>query len=275
MSERNTSSGIARLGVILGSGLGGACEGFPVEAETPFDTVEGLSSPGVEGHRGVIRRCLVDGAECLFVQGRKHFYEGRPDEIRTLVEHVHRMGVRRLIVTSAAGSLDKHLEPGGLVLVEGVIDFQVRRFAGVWGQAARQAGSRHGGAGRTCGRPAGQRGLALDGAMGGVLCTAARDSGIALGRGVLACLPGPVYETPSEIRALQLAGTSLVSMSGAPEIQFASELGISVAMIALVTNWAAGISPAPLAHDEVLAAAAPATAALRRLIRRSVCNISN
>ena len=106
--------------------------------------------------------------------------------------------------------------------------------------------------------------------LGARIQRAGRRAGLRLNRGSLASLPGPAYETPSEIRALKSIGTSLVSMSGAPETVAANGLGMQVAMIAVVTNWAAGISTVPLAHDDVLTRGQAVTADLRRLIAQFV-----
>jgi len=242
------------LGVLLGSGLHAVAEGLPTGAVVAFDQIEGLGAPTVRGHRGEVRQCEVAGRPCIFVCGRRHFYEGGVEPVRHLVRYLHRTGLRRLIVTSAAGSLMKSVVPGELVAVSEVIDVQFRRP-----DADAVAGK--GG-----GRPVGPRRLVLDAGLSRDLWMAASRAKVSLGRGSAAACAGPLYETPAEVGALQETGASVVTMSGAPEIDIASAIGIRVAMIAVVTNWAAGISNVRLSHDDVLETARAASSTLRRLI---------
>lgn len=245
----------AAVGVLLGSGLGEVSSGFPVAASLAFADVPGLSDAAVTGHRGRVTLAMVGNKRCLFVEGRKHYYEGNGAQIRALMTFVAGTGIREMIVTSAGGSLDPGLPPGQLVVVSDILDLQMR---------APYAPLRPLPAGLGRGRvPAGE---ARDHGMRARLETAARAAGITLGRGAMACNAGPAYETPAEIVALRRAGASVVTMSGAPEIAILRELGIAVACVVVVTNWASGISTERLSHDEVLAAGAPAAGPLRQLV---------
>jgi purine-nucleoside phosphorylase len=98
----------------------------------------------------------------------------------------------------------------------------------------------------------------------------ARQHDIRLHRGVLAALPGPSYETPAEIRALRLLGADAVSMSTVPEAIMAHYLGMEVAGLSLITNAAAGLTPAPLSHADVLASGQRSASQLTRLVRRLI-----
>ncbi len=91
-----------------------------------------------------------------------------------------------------------------------------------------------------------------------------------MARGVAVASAGPAYETPAEIRTLQATGAVVVTMSGAPEVEAANALGVRVAMVAVITNWAAGISSIRLRHEDVLSVARLATSALRQLIVKFV-----
>lgn len=278
----------AALGVLLGSGLAAVTEGFPTESTLAFDEIEGLTPPSVAGHKGELRRCVVSDRPCLFICGRKHYYEGHVEEIHALMRYLHGSGLRRLVLTSAAGSLLKSVFPGELVLVTDVIDAQFRSPAMErtgrrdieWTppdpRAARIANApsadRRGETGPmfSSERPSSPGRLAIDEAMSRDLWKAASDTRLGLGRGAAVSCAGPVYETPAEIRALQETGASVVTMSGTPEIEIANALGIRVAMVAVVTNWAAGISNARLRHEDVLGVARSAAARLRQLIVRFV-----
>lgn len=247
----------APLAVLLGSGLDSVTDGFPVEDTIPFDEIEGLSAPTVPGHRGELRRCVTAGRPCLYIHGRRHFYEGAFGDIRSLLGFLHRIGVTRLVLTSAAGSLVRSVSPGELVLVSDLIDTQSRRPAG--SLSTREAVSQSE-------RDVVSRRLALDAGMSRDLWVAARRAKVGLGRGAAAVCAGPVYETPSEIKALQETGASVVTMSGAPEVEAANSLGIRVAIIAVVTNWAAGISSVRLRHNDVLEVARSSASAVRQVI---------
>jgi xanthosine phosphorylase len=248
----------ATLGILLGSGLDAVADGFRVEAVLPFDQVEGVGAPTVAGHSGELRRCEVSGHACLFVCGRRHFYEGGVEPVRSLMRFLHRAGLRRLVITSAAGSLVKSIVPGELVVVTDIVDAQSR--TPVPGEVAVPE----------TGRPTGSRRLALDAVVSRDLWVAASRAKVGLGRGSAVASAGPLYETPAEVRALQETGASVVTMSGAPEIGMANALGIQLAMVAVVTNWATGISSVRLRHEDVLEAARAASSALRRLVTEFV-----
>jgi inosine/guanosine/xanthosine phosphorylase family protein len=268
----------ASLAVLLGSGLSGVSDPFATRAVLPFAEIPRLAAAGVAGHDGELRRCVVAAKPCLFIHGRKHFYEGAVDDMPRLVEFVHDLGVRRLILTSAAGSLTKSICPGELVLVDDILDVQFRPPARHRPPAHRPGESppltrlRSPYETSRTGRPGMVGRMDLDPDLNRRLWVAGARSRIALVRGSVATCAGPIYETPAEIGMLQQTGASLVTMSGAPEVAAANGLGIRVAMIALVTNWAAGISNVRLRHDDVLAAAGRAAPLLTRLITQFIEN---
>ena len=240
---------LAGVAVLLGSGMGAASDGFPTDITPGFDTIPGMDDTSVPGHDGELRRCRVGDVPCLFVLGRKHYYEAGArsvEQMQTLVSWLRDRGVRSLLLTSAAGTLTTLFRPGDLVLVEDIVDLQFRRPASV-----------------------GRRGepLVLDDGMKRAIASAAIESRIPLRSGVAATLSGPAYETPAEIAALQRLGIDVVTMSGAPEIEFANSIGIRVASIAVVTNWACGTGgQTTLDHREVVERGRQASGTLRKLI---------
>lgn len=248
MKERR-DSGVAgaSLAVILGSGLGGVSDLFSIETKIPFIDIPGLTPSEVSGHAGVIQRCSVGARECLFVGGRRHFYENRVSEIESLMEYLHGAGVTELLVTSAAGSLTRQIAPGEFVLVEDILDLQFRPPSSALG----------------CG-------AAVSPSFTRSVSEAARRAGIPLVRGTLCTMPGPTYETKAEVYALQNAGATVASMSVAPEATIATHLGIHVACVTLVTNWVTGISQAPLVHEDVLSVGRSAEKALSGLVERLI-----
>ena len=251
-NRRRADPGIG-LAIVLGSGLGGTSDEFATGTAVAFEEIPGLAESAIGGQEGSIRHGVIGNTPCLFVCGRKHYYEGDVAQIERLVAYLADQGVARLLLTSAAGSLRSALPPGRLVLVDDLVDLQFRPMRG---RGASPAG-----------RPTGHR-TPFDTAMRTGLETAARRCGVPLSRGVVACLPGSAYETAAEIRALDRMGVDVVTMSGAPEIAIARAFGIQVAMITLITNWSTGISGDPLTHEEVLAVGRDAVAHLGPLIVR-------
>jgi inosine/guanosine/xanthosine phosphorylase family protein len=239
----------ATLAVVLGSGLGGISKSFPERARRKFQDIPGLEAACIEGHAGELKLCRVDNRHCLFVCGRRHYYEGQPEQIATLVEYLHALGIRRLLLTSAAGSLTSGCEPGNLMLADTLLDFQFRPPEVTAGDGRSR-----------------RRATSLDGKLQAALARAAKRAGVALTRGSLACTAGPVYETRSEVMFLQRLGISAVSMSGAAEVAAAGRLGIQIASVALLTNWATGISGTRLRHADVLERGRTSADNLKRVI---------
>ncbi len=197
----------------------------------------------------------VGGMEVGFLarHGSDHSIPPHRVNYRANVWALHHLGVRWVLATAATGSLNPEFKPGDLVLLDQFMDF-------------------------TRGRPA----TFFDGGEAGVVHTdftepycpalraivaeAARAEGIPLHpRATYVCTDGPRFETPSEIRAFRTLGGDLVGMTNVPEVVLAREAGLCYATVAIVTNWAAGISPSPLSHEEVLEVMAGRGAALRRL----------
>lgn len=264
------------LAVMLGSGLGEVCAGWPVSNEVPFESIPGLSAGCVDGHEGVIRTCNVGGRSGLFIVGRKHGYEGNDRPVRALVDHIAGLGVTHLLLTSASGSLTRSIRPGEIGIAEDLVDFQFRSPASpiplrthVTGGAGREAFSEP--SRPLWGeRPAAGRLGGLDPAFAALVRRAAGAAGVSLHRGVMASMMGPTYETPSEVAMLQIAGAHFVTMSAAPEIEFAASRGVAVAALAIITNYATGISSDNLAHKDVLRRGGEAAGRVRALIEQLI-----
>jgi purine-nucleoside phosphorylase len=255
--------GNAEFAVLLGSGLGKAVAGFPVQSSVLFEEVVGLTAPGVEGHEGVFRICRVSGKDCLFILGRKHHYENKNDEICRLIRYAHSFGAKKLIVVSAAGSLSRRLQPGEFVLADRLLDLQMRpplniaavfppecvptrsSFFDAWG---------------------GKSLLSLDKVLMRRTEAAARITGCSIQHATVACMPGPTYETQAEVGFLQNIDADVAAMSGAAEVDSANRLGMGAAVMCLITNYATHISKTPLSHKEVLTVSDRASTALGEML---------
>ena len=232
------------LAFVLGSGWSAGTDAIGATlAEVPLAELPGFTTPVVAGHGGVLR--LVEtpaGKRALLFTGRTHFYEGRGVEavvhgVRTAAA----LGARVLVLTNGCGGLDPNAVPGTPVLISDHLNLT--------GQTPLR----------------GATFIDLTEAYAQRLRDLARSVEPELTEGVYAQFRGPQYETPAEVRMAARLGADLVGMSTALETIAAREAGMEVLGISLITNLAAGISPEPLSHAEVIQAglaAAPRLSAL-------------
>jgi purine-nucleoside phosphorylase len=233
--------------LVLGSGLSALVDAVERPVAVPFADIPGFPGAGVAGHLGRWVGGELEGRRVLVQAGRYHVYEGHPlDVVCAPVRVAAAAGARTLIVTNAAGGIRRAFGPGTLVRLTGHLDLM--RLA----PAADEVGEPY------------------DRALGELAELCASELGIALERGVYAALTGPSYETPAEIRALGALGADVVGMSTVPEVIAARALGVRCLGISLVTNHAAGISPQPLDHSEVIEIGRRTAGTLEALLRRVV-----
>ncbi|MDI6773781.1 MAG: purine-nucleoside phosphorylase [Verrucomicrobiota bacterium] len=243
--------------VILGSGFAGLVEGLPAAATLPYSAIPGLGQPGVEGHQGRLLLIEWEKAGVLVFQGRRHWHEGQGwAPVAIPVYLAHRLGCSSLILTNAAGAINRDFRPGDFM----VIDDHVNLMGGnpLIGPRDPAWGPRFPDQRRVyCPR------------LRGLLDDAASNLGLSLRHGVYAAMPGPFYETPAEIRALRALGVDAVGMSTAPEASLACSLGLKTAAISCISNMAAGVDVA-FSHDDVVAAVAAALPRLKALLARLI-----
>jgi purine-nucleoside phosphorylase len=223
------------IAIVLGSGMNGVVERCRPTMRIPFALVPGLCSTSVAGHTGCLTLGDWDGKCVLVFEGRLHYYEGYPwANVTQPVQIAHSLGARILLLTNAAGGIHDRLEPGSLMAIRDHVEW-TRPYC--WRQAC---GSRR--------APYSPRLLQL-------LTESAQELGVDLLQGIYAAVTGPCYETPAEIRALKICGADAVGMSTAREVQAGHDLGMECAAVSCITNRAAGLSAAPINHEEVLTTA--------------------
>lgn len=257
IAERAAREVVDRIGaapevaVILGSGWLAAADALgEASVEMPTAGLPGFPQPTVPGHHGALRVVEVGDRSVLLLLGRVHLYEGRtPAEVVHALRTAVLAGAKTVVLTNAAGGLDPTYEPGQAVLISDHLN--LTGASPLSGPQPEGYGSRF---------------VDLTDLYAARLRAAAKAVDPTLVEGVYAALRGPHYETPSEVRMLQGLGASLVGMSTALEAIAARHLGAAVLGISLVTNLAAGVSPEPLDHAEVLAAGAAAAPGLGRLL---------
>lgn len=234
----------ADVALVLGSGWSEAVAGLAVVGRIPLDALPGFHAPAVVGHGGELLAVRMRGDRfALVFTGRTHHYEGRG--VAAVVHGVRTAaaaGVRTLVLTNGSGSLRTEWDPGTPVLISDHIN-----LTGVTPLV-------------------GPRFVDMSEAYAARLRELARGVDPTLPEGVYVQFPGPQYETPAEVRMARAIGGDLVGMSTTLETIAARERGVEVLGLSLATNLAAGISPTPLDHQEVIEAGQAAAPRLRQLV---------
>jgi purine-nucleoside phosphorylase len=250
-----SGSGGARIGVVLGSGLGAFADTLDCRKETPFAEIPGWPVSTADGHAGKLVTGYVGGVEVIVLAGRAHLYEGyTPQQVAFGMFELARRGVKSVVLTNAAGGINRSYRPGQLVLISDHINLMgVNPLSGPNDESQ------------------GPRFPDMSEAYSRAYRETAKQAGAELGltleEGVYAAVPGPSYETPAEIRYLRTIGADLVGMSTAPETIAANYLCMKVLGISCVTNMAAGVQAQKLVHQEVLDIGAQARDTLAALLR--------
>lgn len=238
--------------IVLGSGLGAVAEAFGIECEVSYADVPGLSASTVPGHAGRFVLARHNGKPILIAQGRRHLYEGlTAHEVTAGIRFMHSIGVKRVVLTNAAGAIHGSFHIGGLMLITDHINLQ--------GTTPLLGGAHFH-----------DMSEVYSSAWRDKLHAAAQTIGLKLHSGVYAALLGPQYETPAEIRMLRTIGADAVGMSTVPEAIQARAFGMEVAGISMLTNWAAGLKPQTLHHAEVVEVGKAASACLARLLKAAL-----
>jgi len=229
-----------QLALILGSGLGGFADEFVEAVAIPYGEIPGFATSTAEGHAGRLVIGKVGTVPVVAMQGRVHFYEGYSLEEVTFPIRVFKLlGVKRLVLTNAAGGIDIELNQGALMVISDHLNLM--GVNPLRGPNDERFGPRFPDLSEAYSRKLQEQ--AVD---------EAHKLGVDLRRGIYAALAGPSYETPAEIHMLRGLGADAVGMSTVPETIVARHMGIDVLGISCITNMAAGISDEPINHAEVM-----------------------
>ena len=227
------------LGLVLGSGFGATVHALDNAESLPYAALPGFPRPGVSGHAGKLVLGRLAETPVLVLSGRAHYYEGHsPDEVTFAMRVLAAFGVTDVLLTNAAGGVNARFRPGDFMLLRDHINFMgVNPLRGP--------------------APPGQPRFVdltqtYDTGLSDLLRRAARAARLRLREGVYLAVSGPTYETPAEVRAFARWGADAVGMSTVPEAIVARQCGLRVAGVSCITNLAAGRSPQPLSHAEVL-----------------------
>jgi purine-nucleoside phosphorylase len=250
-----TRAGVGpRLGLVLGSGLGGFADGIAPAVRIPYSEIPHMPAPRVSGHAGVLCLGEVAGVRCACLQGRSHLYEGHAlDTVVFGVRLLSRLGCEAVLLTNAAGGLRESFRPGTLMLISDHLNLTGRNP--LVGPNEPRLGTRF---------PDMTR--AYDPQLAALAREAAAEVDLELDEGVYAALLGPSYETPAEISMLRTLGADAVGMSTVPEVIALRHLGTRAGAVSLITNMAAGMGAASLDHSEVERTACEARDRFTRLL---------
>jgi purine-nucleoside phosphorylase len=249
---------VPRLGIVLGSGLGGLAARVESPLVIPFADLPGWPAASAPGHAGRLLLGSIGGVPVVCLQGRLHIYEGHPPGL--VVQPVllmGRLGAPRILLTNAAGGVNVAWPPGTLMALTDHLN--LTGLNPLLGTNPDELGPRF---------P--DLTDAWDPDLRARLHEAARVDGIRLEEGVYAGLLGPNYETPAEVRMLRTLGADAVGMSTVLEAIAARWAGVRLAGISLVTNPGAGVTGQPLTHEEIILAADEAAPRFERLVTRFV-----
>lgn len=245
-------TGKVAVGIVLGTGLGSIADSLEHGVVTAYDDLPGFPKARVSGHEGSLAVGTIDGTPVAIMRGRSHYYEdGRADAMASALETLALLGARSIVLTNSAGSLQAGWSPGTLALITDHINFSGRNpLIGASGD---------------------DRFVALDAAYDHRLLDDLRRAATAadvspLHEGVYMWFSGPSFETPAEVRAARVLGADLVGMSTVPEAILARRLGLRVAAISVITNFATGVAGGKPSHDETKDLARHGSAALNRLL---------
>jgi len=259
---REASAGEPRVGVILGSGLGGLADELDDRVEIAYSDIPGWPVSTAVGHAGVLVLGSLDGVSVAVMRGRAHLYEGiGADRVVFGVRVLGALGIRSLVVTNAAGGINTDFRPGQIVLVSDHVNLQ--GTSALVGPNDEALGPRF---------P--DMSDAYDPELRARAREAATQLGLEVGEGLYTAWLGPQFETPAEIRFMRVIGSDLVGMSTVQEVIAARHLGLRVLGISVVTNMAAGVLPEKIDHEAVLEIGGQAAGSVTALLRELVPTLS-
>jgi purine-nucleoside phosphorylase len=252
---REKISAMPQLAAILGSGLGPFAETATDTTIIPTTAIPGYPVSTVSGHAGRWVCGEIAGKKILLVQGRVHFYEGYPiSRVAYPIHLLAELGVKKMIVTNAAGGVNPQFQPGDLMLIDDHINLM---FAGpLRGQQQRKWGPRWPDMSDPYSRE-----------LQAIALKVAAELQIPLRRGVLLVSKGPSYESAAEVQMAKRIGADALTMSTVPEVIAAVYRRMQVLGISCITNLATGLSAEKLDHAEVTETANRISATFARLMQ--------
>jgi purine-nucleoside phosphorylase len=249
---------VPKVAIVLGSGLGPLVDDIKNSIEIDYKDIPGFPLSTVEGHAGKLVCGELGNKPVIAMKGRFHYYEGYDvSQVVIAIRVFKLLGINDLLVTNAAGGINKAFSPGDLMIIRDHISFFAPSV--LRGKNFDQFGPRF---------P--DMSEAYSKKLREVLRKASDEAGVKMQEGVYVFTQGPMYETPAEIRALSALGADAVGMSTVPEVIAARHAGMNVMGISCITNMAAGILNQPLNHEEVMQTAKQAEQNFTHVVKKVI-----
>lgn len=249
------------IALVLGSGLGDFASQIENSQEIAYDSIEKFPTSTVVGHAGKFVIGNIGDKNVIAMQGRVHHYEGYSmDKVVMPIRIMKLLGAQTLILTNAAGGINKDFKPGTLMMITDHISSFVK--SPLIGPNIEELGTRF---------P--DMSNVYDKSLCDILSNTAKEQNIELKQGVYVQTTGPNYETPAEIKMFELLGADAVGMSTVCEAMTAKHMGMNVAGVSCITNMAAGLNKTPLNHKEVAEVANKISEEFTRLIKSFILNL--
>ena len=230
---------VPETALILGSGLGDYAESIDIKDSVEYSDIEGFPVSTVKGHKGRFVFGYVKNKPVVIMQGRVHFYEGYDmSDVVLPTRLMGMLGAKKIILTNAAGGVNKEYKPGDFMIIDDHILYSVPNP--LIGPNMDELGVRFPDMTNMYSKK-----------MQDLASKVAKQQNLDIKKGVYMQLSGPSYETPAEIRMARTLGADAVGMSTACEAIAACHMGMEVMGISCITNMAAGILDTPLNHAEV------------------------
>ncbi|SMB95221.1 purine-nucleoside phosphorylase [Desulfonispora thiosulfatigenes DSM 11270] len=249
------------LGLILGSGLGFLAEEIENPIYIPYNEIPNFPVSTVEGHEGRLVVGMLSGTSVIAMQGRFHYYEGyNMEQVTFPIRVMQLLGVKKLLVTNAAGGINTSYKPGTIMIIKDHINLMGTNP--LIGTNKNEFGVRF---------P--DMSYAYNPNFRAIAKDMAKELSIHVEEGVYSGVTGPSYETPAEIKYLRVIGADAVGMSTVPETIVANHGSMEVLGISCITNMAAGVLDKKLDHNEVIATAENVKHDLRKLVLKIISAI--
>lgn len=246
------------VAVVLGSGLGNFARTVEVISELPYSDIEGFPVSTVPGHAGKFIFGYIEKVPVVLMQGRVHYYEGyQISDVVLPARLMKLMGAKILFLTNAAGGINPAFHAGSLMMItDHISSFAPNPLIGpnIDELGTRFPDMTH----------------VYDEDLQEILRSTAKKNEIELFEGIYAQMTGPSFESPAEIKMLQMLGASAVGMSTVVEAIAANHMGMKICGVSCISNLAAGMNTAPLTHEEVQEAANAVAPKFEKLLRESV-----
>ena len=248
------------IGIVLGSGLGDLADTY-CEFAIPYDKIPGFAKSTVEGHKGQLVFAQINKRNVVMMQGRNHFYEGHSmQDVTYPIKVMKKLGVKTVIITNAAGAINKSFRPGDLMVITDHINLMGTNP--LIGTNDPDLGVRFPDMSEVYNKN-----------LIKIVDAAGRLLKIDLKHGVYVATTGPSYETPAEIKMARFMGGDAAGMSTVPEAIVANYCGMKVIGISCISNFATGISSKKLSHEEVIETTEKVKAKFKELVLLLLKNI--